>query len=50
MIAAMASDKKSVERRPRFVLIEDVGSVQHGREVNPSLVKTVLEDLRGVDQ
>ena len=47
VIAAMAADKKVVEGKVRFVLINDIGSVEHGREVAPELVRRVLQEMKG---
>ncbi len=46
IIAAMAADKKVVEGKVRFVLINDIGSVAHGREVAPELVNGVLQEMK----
>ena len=46
LIAGMAADKKVVESRVRFVLINDIGSVEHGREVAPELVRQVLQEIK----
>jgi len=46
VIAAMAADKKVVEGKARFVLIKDMGSVEHGREVAPDVVKRVLREMK----
>ena len=46
VIAAMAADKKVVEGKARFVLIKDIGSVEHGREVAPDVVKRVLREMK----
>jgi shikimate kinase / 3-dehydroquinate synthase len=46
LAAVMAADKKTVGGRVRFVLIRDLGLVEPGWEVNPHLVRAVLEELR----
>lgn len=38
---AIARDKKSVNRSPRFVLAERIGSVQHGIEVSDDLLASI---------
>lgn len=46
ILEAMTADKKALERRVRFVLIRDIGSVEPGRQVPPDVVRAVLEELR----
>jgi shikimate kinase / 3-dehydroquinate synthase len=46
LIVGMAADKKVVESSVRFVLINDIGSVEHGREVAPELVRRVLQEIK----
>jgi 3-dehydroquinate synthetase len=46
VIRVMASDKKVVAGRVRFVLIKDIGSVEQGWEVEPGLLQAVLESIR----
>ncbi len=46
LIAAMAADKKVVEGKARFVLIEDIGSVQCGCEATPEVVRQVLHEVK----
>jgi len=46
IIQVMASDKKVVAGRVRFVLIKDIGAVEQGWEVEPGLLRSVLEDLK----
>lgn len=46
LVAAMASDKKTIEGSVRFTLIRDIGEVQHGCTVDPVLVIEVLERLQ----
>ena len=46
VIAAMASDKKAIGGKTRFVLIEDIGSVHHGCEVAPALLRQVLDEMK----
>jgi shikimate kinase/3-dehydroquinate synthase len=46
VIQVMASDKKAIAGRVRFVLIRDIGSVEQGWEVEPGLLSSVLESLR----
>jgi 3-dehydroquinate synthetase len=46
VLHVMASDKKVVAGRVRFVLIRDIGSVEQGCEVEPGLLRSVLENLR----
>jgi 3-dehydroquinate synthetase len=50
IVSVMSSDKKVIQGRVRFVLINAPGLVEHGREVSPDLVKQVLEDLKGTDK
>lgn len=42
----MTTDKKVVEGRVRFVLIREIGAVEHGWEVGPDVVTEVLQSLR----
>jgi shikimate kinase/3-dehydroquinate synthase len=42
----MITDKKVVEGRVRFVLIREIGSVEHGWEVPPEVLEEVLQGLR----
>ncbi|MGO9117674.1 MAG: 3-dehydroquinate synthase [Desulfomonilaceae bacterium] len=46
VIAGMAADKKAIEGSERFVLINDIGSVAHGHEVAPELVRQVLQEIK----
>jgi 3-dehydroquinate synthetase len=46
VIVGMAADKKVVEGSVRFVLINNIGSVEHGREVAPELVRRVLQEIK----
>jgi 3-dehydroquinate synthetase len=46
IISAMAADKKSVEGKARFVLIKDIGAVEHGCEVAPEIVRKVLYEMK----
>jgi len=46
LVLVMASDKKTVEGRARFVLIKDVGKVEPGWEVDPQIVHDVLKEMR----
>jgi len=45
VIQVMASDKKVVAGSVRFVLIRNIGSVEQGWEVEPGLLRSVLESL-----
>ncbi len=45
LISAMASDKKTVAGRPRFVLIKDIGKVEHGLDVPPKILRQALNEL-----
>lgn len=47
LMDAMASDKKSRGGRARFVLIKDIGRVEHGIEVSLEILEEVLEELHG---
>ncbi|HMK34530.1 MAG TPA: 3-dehydroquinate synthase [Desulfomonilaceae bacterium] len=46
VVSVMVSDKKTVDGRVRFVLINDIGQVQNGLHVPPATVKAVLKTLR----
>jgi shikimate kinase/3-dehydroquinate synthase len=46
LISVMASDKKTVEGRVRFVLIKDIGQVQNGVHVPSDVLKQVLKGLK----
>jgi shikimate kinase / 3-dehydroquinate synthase len=46
LMHVMASDKKTVEGRVRFVLVKGLGEVQNGCEVPADIVKQVLAELR----
>jgi len=46
LIAAMGADKKTVEGRPRFVLIRRIGLVEHGIEISSDLLNEILGDLK----
>ncbi len=46
LAAVMTTDKKTIEGRVRFVLIRDLGVVEPGWEVDPELVREVLEEIR----
>jgi shikimate kinase / 3-dehydroquinate synthase len=46
LATVMASDKKTVEGRVRFVLIKEVGNVEPGWEVDPKILRDVLEEMR----
>jgi 3-dehydroquinate synthase len=45
LASVMTTDKKVVEGRVRFVLIREIGAVDHGCDVPPDLVKEVLQSL-----
>jgi 3-dehydroquinate synthase len=47
IVRFLSTDKKSVRGTPRFVLIRDVGKVEHGWNVDLDLVKEALEEMRG---
>ncbi|HTY23948.1 MAG TPA: 3-dehydroquinate synthase [Desulfomonilaceae bacterium] len=49
VMTLMSADKKFIECNPRFVLIKDIGSVEYARHVAPDVVKSVVEDLKGVN-
>lgn len=44
----MITDKKVVEGRVGFVLIREIGSVEHGWEVAPEILEEVLQGLRDI--
>jgi 3-dehydroquinate synthase len=46
LVSVMASDKKTVEGRVRFVLIKDIGQVQNGLHVPTDVLKEALTTLR----
>ncbi|MBI5248926.1 MAG: 3-dehydroquinate synthase [Desulfomonile tiedjei] len=46
LVEIMASDKKTIEGRIRFVLVKDLGDVLNGCEVPDPLVKDVLNKMR----
>ncbi len=45
LVRVMATDKKVIEGRVQFVLIHEIGAVEHGCEVPPDLVREVLQSL-----
>jgi len=45
IMEAMSSDKKALERRVRFVLIREIGSVEPGWQVPPDMARAVLNEL-----
>jgi shikimate kinase / 3-dehydroquinate synthase len=45
LISVMASDKKTVEGKVRFVLIKDIGLVQNGMHVPTAVVREALRTL-----
>lgn len=45
IVGAMTSDKKSRDGALRLVLIRNVGEVEHGLEVVPDLIRSVLQEL-----
>ncbi|MBI4963754.1 MAG: 3-dehydroquinate synthase [Desulfomonile tiedjei] len=47
VVQVMASDKKVVAGRVRFVLIRDIGKVEPGWKVEPEQLKGILESLKG---
>lgn len=49
LVGVMTTDKKVVEGRVRFVLIRDIGKVDHGWDVPPELVREVLQNLMKKD-
>ncbi len=46
IVQFLSSDKKSLNGKPRFVLIRDVGKVENGWNVDLDLVKEVLEEMK----
>lgn len=46
VVATMSGDKKARQGKPRFVLPRKVGRVAYGLEVPPTVVRTVLEEMR----
>ncbi len=45
LVGVMSTDKKVVEGRVRFVLIREIGTVDHGLDVPPEFVREVLQSL-----
>jgi 3-dehydroquinate synthetase len=46
LIAAMRMDKKSVSGTPKFVLIRDIGNVEHGVDAPEESLREALDKLR----